>query len=447
MRNGCVCGVLVMKFVFFVHYFPPLNSTGSRRVESFAKYLSRRGHHIVVVSTRKSHRDGPLTEPVPSHVRLFELDAVGKTVASDLALAGAESKGSAEGRIHWARRLKQRLMPLFGQLLDNRIWFPFVFLSPVLDQQVRSELSSADIFVSSFPPWPMHLAAMFARLRYKKPWIADYRDQFSYHHLTSGGWPSNKGELWIDKGLLKHADAATVVSAPMQTYYEGMNSNVTCIENGYDNEIFDVARANVLGGSQQKQAVPVVRYLGKIVRGAIPVNFVAALARLQERALPGEKHLKVEVYGEVEYLEGYVRSNYPSLMNGWMEFLPTVPYLTAVELMLTADAVLFASTSDMSSLAARGVLTTKLFEYLASGTQIIAEIEPATLAASYIHQASPAHVVSCDVDMLFSALSKLASGKVEVVVSPFVEGLSRERKALQFEELALNVIRGEPAAG
>jgi glycosyltransferase involved in cell wall biosynthesis len=411
-----------------------------------AKYLSRSGHEIVVVSTKKSNRDGPLTELVPSHVRLYELDAFGRLVSSDRELAGTRSKECAERRIHWLRRLKQRLVPMFGQLLDNRIWFPFVLWSPALDQRVRSELSSADIFVSSFPPWPVHLAGMLAQRRFEKPWVADYRDQFSYNHVTSGGWPSNRIELWIDRILLKRAAAVTAISGPMQMYYQQMHQHVVCIENGYDKEIFDIARAKLLDRPRQERATPVVRYLGTVMRDAIPVNFVAALARLDGQTRQGEKYLKVELYGDTRHLEDYVRLNYPNLLNGWLEFLPPVPYSDALEKMLTADALLFAATSDLSSLSARGVLTTKLFEYLASGRQIIAEVDDATLAASYIRQASPAHVVSRDVDTLSDALMKLGSATVEIEDNAFVESLSRERKAQQFERLALKVVRGEVEA-
>src|SRR6202023_1748690 len=119
MCHGSVYDINIMKIVFFVHYFPPLNSTGARRVESFVKYLSRWGHEIVIVSTRKTMRDGPLTEQVPPHVRLYEIDSRGRLAKPDGAATGAVAnrfpadKVPPDKRIHWTRRLKQRLMPLF----------------------------------------------------------------------------------------------------------------------------------------------------------------------------------------------------------------------------------------------------------------------------------------------------------------------------------------------
>lgn len=58
-----------MHVAFIVHYFPPLNSTGARRVLAFAKYLHRFGHRISVVTTQKHTYDGYLTEALPPIAR------------------------------------------------------------------------------------------------------------------------------------------------------------------------------------------------------------------------------------------------------------------------------------------------------------------------------------------------------------------------------------------
>lgn len=431
-----------MKLVFFVHYFPPLNSTGARRVESFAKYLSRRGHEIVIVSTRKSMRDGPLTEQVPPYVRLYEIDSRGRVAKPDDVATGAAAYPPSDKRIHWTRRLKQRLMPLFGQVPDPRIGYAYGLRSSELDARVVEELSSADVFISSFPPWPAHLAAWFAQRRFGKPWIADYRDQLSGNHVMNGGWLSDRIELAIDRILLRQASAVTVISDPMKTYYDAMHPSVTCVENGYDGEMFDKVHSALTGAESKggESSVSVMRYLGTITRDRIPFNLIAALEQAAAGATQAAPFIRVEFFGDTRLLEDYVTRHHPGLLRGWLAFLPSVPYTKSIEMMLTADALFFIETSDLSSLSARGVLTTKLFEYLASGRQIIAEIDDATLAASYIRQASPAHVVSRDVNTLSAALSKLGSGRVEIEGNAFVQSLSRERKALQFGDLMLEVV-------
>lgn len=429
-----------MKFVFFVHYFPPLNSTGARRIESFAKYLAREGHEIVIVSTKKSTRDGPLTETVSPYVRLYEIDMLGRVISSTKISTVAEGETGARNRIHWMRQLKQKLMRHCGQLLDNRLGFAFGLRSKFLDDRVQQELSSADLFVSSVPPWPAHLAAYFAQRRFGKPWIADYRDQFSGNHIMNGSKLSDWLELRIDRALLRRAAACSVISEPMQIYYKEIHPWVVCIENGYDEEVFNQVRTSLASGSMpQVAALPTVRYLGTITRDRIPSRLLKAVDRLAaEEAKPS---IRVEFYGDARLLEQYVRDHHPGLSaNGWLVFLPPVPYEKSIQAMLLADALFFIETSDLSNLSARGVLTTKLFEYLASGRQIIAEIDDATLAATYIRKASHKHIISRDVDTIANALRRLGINRVEEEDCSFVESLSRARKARQFEGLAAVVL-------
>lgn len=428
-----------MKVVFFVHYFPPLNSTGSRRVESFAKYLARDGHEIVVVSTRKTLRDGPLTEEVPPYVRLYELDSSGRRMQRQTPSATAASSRPAAKRIHWTRRLRQQIMRLSGQLIDHRVVFAMALRSKKLDAQVAQELESADIFVSSCPPWPAHLAALVAARRFGKPWIADYRDQFSGNHVMNGTWLSDWMERAIDRALLKRATAVTVISGPMQTYYEAMHTMVHCVENGYDSEVFQTVRAALNPVTSEATDRPiVVRYLGTITRDRIPHSLLEALERVN-RSGRSTRRVKLELFGDTRILEDFIDARHPGLKQ-WIDFLPAVPYRKSIEAMLTADALLFMETSNMSSLSARGVLTTKLFEYLASGRPIVAEIDEQTLAASYIRRASESHVVSRDVETLVAALEQLSNGwPVAGHDDAFVTSLSRREKARQFEQIALGV--------
>ncbi len=428
-----------MKVVFFVHYFPPLNSTGSRRVESFAKYLARDGHEIVVVSTRKTQRDGPLTETVPPYVRLYELDAGGRCVQTQPSSASAAASQPAAKRIHWTRRLRQQIMRLFGQIIDHRLLFASALRSKKLDPRVSQELATADIFVSSCPPWPAHLAALVAARRFGKPWIADYRDQFSGNHVMNGTWLSDRIECAIDRALLKRATAVTVISSPMQTYYEHMHAAVHCVENGYDSELFESVGAALQPNASPAASAPIiVRYMGTITRDRIPHNLLAALERVNTRGR-STRQVRLELFGDTRILEDFVNVRHPNIKQ-WIDFLPAVPYRKSIEAMLTADALLFMETSSMSSLSARGVLTTKLFEYLASGRPIVAEIDDATLAAGYIKRASPSHVVSRDVETLAAALEQLGAAEPAAAHDhDFVASLSRREKARQFEQIALGV--------
>lgn len=67
-----------MNVVFIVHYFPPVNSSGAKRVEAISKYLASDGNSVTVITTKKTASDGRFTEVYPKGVNVIELDGFGR---------------------------------------------------------------------------------------------------------------------------------------------------------------------------------------------------------------------------------------------------------------------------------------------------------------------------------------------------------------------------------
>ncbi len=101
-----------MNIVFLVHYFPPLNSTGARRVLAFAKYLHRAGHTIDIISTVKTNKDGILCEDIPSHCSLTEISWVkGKRSVINPSSDKVQSFGTERSKLgNVLVRIKRKLM-------------------------------------------------------------------------------------------------------------------------------------------------------------------------------------------------------------------------------------------------------------------------------------------------------------------------------------------------
>lgn len=428
-----------MKIVFITHYFPPLNSSGARRINAFAKYFAAWGHEVTVVTTTKSEQDGLLTEVVPDYLRLLEIDNWGKLTASPcLDRAAVNAKFGVETRSGSGRvllKIKRYVMKWLGQVLDHRLVFALHFISPSLAPEVRAALSEADVIMSSCPPWPTHLAGWFIRRRFKKYWVADYRDQFSGNHILRGSVFSRPMETGLDRWLLKRADCVTVISEPMQEYYAQFHPHVFCIENGYDEGVFEEVRATFEAPqSRADEGELVVRYMGSITTDRIPKAFFQAIAQLN--STPG-KTVVIEFYGESTLLREALSRVAPEAIP-YVRFHPQLSYGRAIHAMLSSDALFFVETSDNSSHSARGVLTTKLFEYLAARKPVIAEISPSSLAARYIEQSGLGVVITTDVTEMQRELSKFRSmGKPLLANDKFIDSLSRKVKARELEQLLM----------
>jgi glycosyltransferase involved in cell wall biosynthesis len=327
-----------------------------------------------------------------------------------------------------------------GQLIDHRILFSLQFAFPWLAGEVKEAIMRADIVMTTSPPWPVHLAGRIVKVRFKKPWVADYRDQFSGSHIQSGTPWFQKREIELDRWLLKRADYVITISGPMKEYYDQFHDLVACIENGYDEEIFlDLKVANP--GRPDSNAV-IIRYLGKITATRIPFVFFQALVSVNRK--PG-KRVIAEFYGESDLLLKIISQSMPEV-TPYIKLCQQLPYRESIEAMLTADALFFIETSDYSTHSARGVLTTKLFEYAAARKPIIAEINEATLASKYIKKAGTGLVISEVANEIESALLMLREGNFHLDTDEaFIQGLSRRLKAAELEELFQKIVH--PSAG
>lgn len=430
-----------MKIVFIAHYFPPLNSSGARRINAFAKYLSSWGHEITVITTRKTERDGLLTEAVPGYLRLVEIDNLGRLSPTVVPVSSeAKAKFGVETRSGLGRfllKIKRAVMKVSGQLIDHRLLFAIQFASPLLAPEAKSVLKEADVVMSSCPPWPTHLAGWFIKKRFGKPWIADYRDQFSGNHLLRGSAISRFIEVQIERWLLRTADCVTAISGPMQEYYGQFHPRVYCIENGYDEGVFADALSNATAPDQADSKELVIRYMGSITPDRIPKAFLGALARLNRQ--PG-KSIVVEFYGESTLLRKALPEVVPEAVP-YVRFFPQLSYVEAIRRTLSADALFFVETSDFSSHSARGVLTTKLFEYMAARKPVVAEISPKSLAAQYIGRSGLGVVVTQDIEEMTHGLAQLREGGFHGTPdAQFIESLSRRVKAQQLEKLLIEKI-------
>ncbi len=433
-----------MKIIFLTHYFPPLNSSGARRIQSFANYLSLMGHQITVITTKKTNRDGSLTEEIPNYIRLFELNGFGKLSSSSTSRHRIkEGIGAVRNRSIFGKLLlqfKRSLAKTTGQLVDHRIFFALQFAFPWLDRSVQYELGSADIVMSTSPPWPVHLAGLIIKKRFSRPWVADYRDQFSGSHIQSGSPWFQKREIEMEQLLLKSANAVVAISGPMKEYYQQFHPSVFCIENGYEETLFIKSFPADGSFASRDGFIPerlVIRYLGTITADRVPLAFFKALVSVNQKL---GAPIIAEFYGESSLLLKTISEKIPEV-SPFIILCQQLAYSAAIDVMLNADALFFIETSDSSSHSSRGVLTTKLFEYLAARKPIIAEISEQTLAASYIKRAKADLVISEDIEEIESALLRLREGRLNLDRDEaFIQGLSRRLKAAELEKLFQKIV-------
>jgi glycosyltransferase involved in cell wall biosynthesis len=322
-------------------------------------------------------------------------------------------------------------MQWFGQLPDPRLPFAFAFLSPFLADRARLALCRADVVVASNPPWPILLAARFIRWRFGCRTVLDYRDHFSECHEMPGSAPAKAVEKVIDRWLCAGADRLVVVSEPMARYYRRWHAHVDTVLNGFDPEVIGAIRA--ASHWRHDAGGPVrLRYMGVVTPDRVPRNMINGFAAAVQAGGLAPRDVRFEYYGDCALVEQHLRQRHPDLLP-YFHFLAPVPYRTSLQLIVESDYLLFSENSSTKTLSAQGVLTTKLFEYLAAGRPIVADIAPETLAGRLLARAGGSHVVDVAAGT-FEAFFRNGRFRSPPATfdPPFVQSLSRASQADEY---------------
>lgn len=384
------------KVLIIAHYFPPLNSTGARRPEALAAFLARNRVSVVVLTTKKGGATGKPNSD--RQVKVIECSLL-STLVFDSIIDETNTVPVTRGAFSSSlQRFKQKFINrYFGQILDPRL--PFVFyvaLKVILNKITHgkafkwvNEFEDADILISTSPPWTTHLLGLFIAKIIKVPFIVDYRDQFSSNHMFSQNlrrFETNLDELFCTQSCL-----VSVVSDPMKRYYESLSrSKVVTVMNGYDERHFDGTKSVVHLNRTLGNEKITVRYFGTITPDRLMERLWSALINSNLCAA-----YRFEFYGDCSLLQEYFATN--NIERGLdVSFSKALPHKEALELMCSSDALLFTETSEAKHASQRGVLTTKLFEYLASCRPLIAIIDRTTVAGELISQSGLAVTLSND---------------------------------------------------
>ena len=408
-----------VKVLLVTFYFPPAGGAGVPRLLKLAEHLPELGietHVLAPDDPKWLHVDESL-EPPPGAIvhRAKNLGPRSRKPAEELAAA------------HGAARLGVRAQLLFRGLLvpdASVVWAATA--APAAARLVRKE--GIDVVVTTSPPGSVHLVGSFARRFTRARWVADLRDSIASH-------PHRRRQIRGEGALARHvahrADAVVAASdaiaAEMQTL--GPPRRLQVIANGCDFEDFE--------GLEYRPADRLrVTHAGSFFGRRDPRAFLDALARTD---------------GDVvaRFVGGF-----PTAYRDYADRLGLGDRIEVVSHRSRAEVLALQRDSDALLLLipendgrGRGVLSGKVFEYLAAERPILAVVPPDGEAAALIRDTGAGTVVAPDdVDGMAAALSELdeqrRAGRLnETPLAPeWRDKLSRRARAREYAELLEAVV-------
>jgi len=363
--------VLVITFAY-----PPINTSGAVRIAKFVKYLPNFDLEPIVLTPLRKVTDASGLSDELRMGKVFRTGFFNVNFFFDMwprrkpgeAQATLYTNANHTGFRATMRRVgyslgieAKKLWVRYTNFPDGAIgWYPYAVRAGLnLIEREKVDL----IFSSSGPP-TAHLIACRLKVRTHCAWVADYRDLWNMDPYRGHrrGPLLESIEKWLERRIMKRADAVVTVSAPYARMLEHiLNRPVYVIENGFDHEDFE--------GHISPLDMFTITYTGEIndLEKRNPEPLFAAVAQLVNSGAIHEGDLRIQFFGNSCYLVLPLARKYG--IESFVVVHPRVPYKEAITKQKESAALLLLSWMDIR---ARGAYTGKVFEYLASGRPVLA---------------------------------------------------------------------------
>ena len=357
-----------MKRVLIItYYWPPSGGSGVQRWLKMSKYLPENAWQPVIYTAEDAEypvedpsleKDvapetevirRPIVEPYSFYKKFLGIKK-GEKVKAGFINEGAKKTGWKENLSVWLR----------GNLFipDARCWW----IKPSVKYLTRYlKEHPVDAIISTGPPHSMHLIARALHKKFNIPWVADFRDPWTdidfYKDLKLTRYADRKHHR-LENQVLTEATRVVTVGWDCAKGLENHGAkDVAVITNGYD----DISVETFPETSQfdHKTAPITMSHIGIIGANRNPETFWQAIAELD---LP----IKIRLIGQIDnsVISSIKRHN----IEKYVEIIPYIPHNQVIEEQKKSDVLLLFVNNTPN---AKGILTGKLFEYMASGRPIL----------------------------------------------------------------------------
>ena len=376
-------GKTMKKVLVIAYHYPPLGGGGVFRTLKFTKYFPQFGFRPYVLTVKNpmyTTKDPTLVKEIPPEARIL-------------------AAFSFEHRILRASRLLN-IDPEWFFIPDVNVgWLPCG--THLGNKIIRQE--NIDVIYATAPVWTSLLIGYLLKRKTHKPLVVDFRDPWTINPFKT--FPTKfheKIENYLEKKVLMSADYVITISQPYKIKliekYPFLKSKCEVIMNGFDPDDFKDLKRLPLKGKFK------ILHTGSLYGLRSPKHFLSALHELFQE----KPELREQI--EVTFVGNYGKET-PVLvdkfgLNDAVKLVGYIPHEECLELMVNAHVLLLIVTSEGQQTS--GVVTGKIFEYLASRRPILTLAQKENIAADIIRSTNAGLTVPSDnVEQIKDAIFKM----------------------------------------
>ncbi len=323
-----------MPVLILAHSYPPVSHSGSQRPHRFAKYLSRKGRRVEVLTSTEFLE-------APSSPGLHRIPQPPTTFFRKL----------------FRKAIWKLCLPL--RLYDYGL--TWIVDSPSYALQLARQMGPCCV-VSTFPPLVTHLTALRLKKRLGIKWIADFRDPMLENPFRGQNALARMLDRRVERSILRHADATLVntdhLAGTLRQRYPLWANKVSVLWNGYDpEEEFGPLPIPARG-------YRVLAHVGTIYGGRHPAMLIDCFDRLHV------DKVRLAQVGSVDASEMPNRARFEQLVReGRIELSgERLPRAEALRATAEADLLLVL---DLNSSGESTQVPAKIFDYVRVGRPIL----------------------------------------------------------------------------
>ena len=359
------------KVLIILFYWPPSGGSSVQRWLHFSNYLPEHGWEPIIYAPEDAQypetdltleqRIGPRTRVIRRSI--FEPYGMYRKFAGikkEENLAAGMTIQEAPGRLSKIKNTISVWIRGNFFIPDARMFWikPSVrFLKKFLAKE------KVDAIITTGPPHSLHLIGFHLNKSTGVPWLADFRDPWTNIDFYSDlklTWLADRYHHHLERKVLHKADQVIVVGQEMKREFTDMGiENVTVITNGYDEEDLPPERPALDTGFS-------LLHIGTFSRSRNSEAFWRAVQKLREEDDRFASDLEIKLAGNVDHsVMKSIREH------GLQTCVNPIDYLSHADAMKAIHSAQVLLLFINRSKNARGILTGKFFEYLASGRPIL----------------------------------------------------------------------------
>lgn len=349
--------------------FAPLNSPGAVRLTKIAKYFDRKKWKVSVLTVKSSEYIYPKDTILQKDVDNSDI-CIYRTFCFDIFfIKGLLNRKQRDNNTsnYENEKIGSKKSKEFKQLrkIVQKCFYPgniswYISAKKFIAQKLN--LGSIDLMLTSFSSIASHQLGYFIKRR--KPnilWIADFRDPYVGNVVKKGNVLERLQRMYARKteqGILNSADKVITVSEGLRRSFDeklGGKDSAIVIYNGYDKE--DVTgKANFSGNKERFTISYLGKLYGNLRNPALLFDVLDEL--LKEGAIEKEKLLVNYAGNDASLMKKYIeKSNIGEIYHD----CGLVSREKSLQIQSNSHLLLLLSLNSSES---RGILTSKLYEYI-----------------------------------------------------------------------------------